>query len=241
MGKRIIKLTESDLRLIVKRVLKESITETGPGEEERITTSTQNGNLPISNLDYIVDPKGRKSNILLDKQASKDFNDMVIVAKNNDFNDKEGSVDITVSQGYREIGSKERGCLDGFTQWCAWLKWNQNPKYAARPGTSNHGWGKAVDVENCRKGGKVHNWLSKYGKYFGFFPYTAEDWHWDYKPEKKELPPKMDILPHQEIPIKDKYKFYNEPLVDLKTLSHEVMNSNIDRPDTINLTSKRKK
>ena len=61
--KKIVRLTESDLRRIVKRVLKES--ETGPGEEEKITTSNQNGNLSPSKLDYVINPKGKKTNILL--------------------------------------------------------------------------------------------------------------------------------------------------------------------------------
>ncbi len=46
----------------------------------------------------------------------------------------------------------------------------------ARPGTSNHGWGLAVDVG----GGPQRAWLRTNGHRFGFKTIPREPWHWEY-------------------------------------------------------------
>lgn len=51
---------------------------------------------------------------------------------------------------------------------------------AAVPGTSNHGWGRAVDIDTA--GGTVE-WLRANGNRFGFFEdVPGEPWHWTYRP-----------------------------------------------------------
>lgn len=62
---------------------------------------------------------------------------------------------------------------------------------AAKPGTSNHGWGLAIDFPETRDygfGGKYHLWLKAYSKRYGWVhhkvyeegsPY-AEAWHFEY-------------------------------------------------------------
>lgn len=51
---------------------------------------------------------------------------------------------------------------------------------AAVPGTSNHGWGRAVDIDTS--GGTVE-WLRANGDRFGFFEdVPGEPWHWTYRP-----------------------------------------------------------
>lgn len=47
---------------------------------------------------------------------------------------------------------------------------------AARPGTSFHGWGLAVDVGE----GAQRTWLAKNGASFGFETISREPWHWQY-------------------------------------------------------------
>lgn len=47
---------------------------------------------------------------------------------------------------------------------------------AAVPGTSNHGWGLAVDIQ----GGQRKGWLRKMADKFGFTSIPREDWHWEY-------------------------------------------------------------
>lgn len=59
---------------------------------------------------------------------------------------------------------------------------------AAVPGTSIHGWGKAVDFDNLRFGTREYEWLKSYAWFYGWNhpgwaePGTgsAEAWHWEW-------------------------------------------------------------
>ncbi|MGZ4679236.1 MAG: M15 family metallopeptidase [Ilumatobacteraceae bacterium] len=54
----------------------------------------------------------------------------------------------------------------------------QNGGWAAVPGTSEHGWGLAVDVDVDKTG---LAWLRANGATYGFVePATREPWHWEY-------------------------------------------------------------
>jgi hypothetical protein len=135
----------------------------------------KNGELPDGELKDVTNPDG--SNIKLSVIAVNPYKKMV-----ETYNQETGG-NMNSSQGYRDCGSPERGCKDGFTQWCAWYKWNKNPKYAADPRNgckSNHGLGCAVDVKNCKDGSKIHNWLKANASRFGFKPYSRESWHWEH-------------------------------------------------------------
>ncbi|MGA4668440.1 peptidoglycan-binding protein [Propionibacteriaceae bacterium Y1923] len=53
---------------------------------------------------------------------------------------------------------------------------------AARPGTSNHGWGLAVDVSVSPYGSTMYNWLNANAGKWGFDDdVSGEPWHWAYK------------------------------------------------------------
>ena len=54
---------------------------------------------------------------------------------------------------------------------------------AARPGTSNHGWGTALDLGGGAnsKGTKQNDWLMTNASRFGFSTIPREPWHWEYK------------------------------------------------------------
>ena len=134
-----------------------------------------NGQLSDSELSPIVSPSGGQTNNRLNTAAAKDFNAMVKAAYD------EAKLNLTVSQGYRHLGSKNEGCSKGFTQWCAWIKYKSGKgNLAANPGSSNHGLGAAVDVENCKKGSPIHTWLTKNASRFNFYPLASESWHWDH-------------------------------------------------------------
>ena len=54
-------------------------------------------------------------------------------------------------------------------------------QYAAKPGTSNHLTGRAVDLKVTNN--TTLNWLKKNGVKYGFgYNYYKEDWHWEYNP-----------------------------------------------------------
>ena len=167
---------------------------------------SENGKLNVSNLKKLINPDGSESDNYLTPQASDDFNKMVEAAK------KDG-VKIKSGQGYRHLGSEEEGCGKGFTQWCAWKKYKSGTgALAAKPGTSNHGLGLAVDIKHCKKGGEVHNWLIKNAEKFKFYPFSKESWHWTYgfregqKPQSTEVenePEKTDSFIPEPIPDKE--------------------------------------
>ena len=49
---------------------------------------------------------------------------------------------------------------------------------AATPGTSNHGWGKAVDVNTSAAGTA---WLRAHAAAYGFHTIPREPWHWEFR------------------------------------------------------------
>lgn len=57
---------------------------------------------------------------------------------------------------------------------------------AAIPGTSNHGFGLAVDFANTTNLSKLttsdplYIWLAENAKNYGFKRIEKEDWHWEY-------------------------------------------------------------
>jgi len=138
---------------------------------------SSNGNIPDGQLVNLVDPDGNQTKNKLNPLAAKDYNDMVKTA----YDETDGKIEIKVSQGYRPLGSREEGCGKGFTQWCAWIKYKSGKgNRAAKPGTSNHGKGSAIDVKHCRRGSKVHTWLVDNASRFNFKPLSSEPWHWDH-------------------------------------------------------------
>ena len=48
----------------------------------------------------------------------------------------------------------------------------------ARPGTSQHEIGLAIDFDNCSYGSRSHNWLRANAGRFGFRQLPSESWHW---------------------------------------------------------------
>ena len=54
---------------------------------------------------------------------------------------------------------------------------------AAVPGTSNHGWGTAVDL-NVRSNPGAFQWLQANAAKYGFNNIPREPWHWEIKPNK---------------------------------------------------------
>lgn len=48
----------------------------------------------------------------------------------------------------------------------------------ARPGTSQHEWGTAIDFGRCSVGSTSHSWLSKNAATYGWINWPVESWHW---------------------------------------------------------------
>jgi zinc D-Ala-D-Ala carboxypeptidase len=90
---------------------------------------------------------------------------------------------ICITDSYRTLASQQR-------------VYYEKPGMAAVPGTSNHGWGLALDlgcgVQTYRS--TEFNWLKQHGARFGWVhPSWAEHspfepWHWEYEPGTKTQP-----------------------------------------------------
>lgn len=126
-----------------------------------------NGKMPKSKLDELSWAKGE----YLRPDAAKDFEKL-----NKAFKKKFGS-DIQVTDSYRDYAEQVR------------LK-NIKGKWAATPGTSNHGWAMAVDLGSGINnfGTEQHEWMKRNASEYGWkHPDWAEPsgslpepWHWEY-------------------------------------------------------------
>jgi len=99
---------------------------------------------------------------------------------------------LSISSGFRSLAVQEafipekgwtrKPGLEGAAQGNT-----SNYGLATTPGTSNHGWGLAIDV-NLLDGyfGEMKKWLDKNGRTWGFYPIPSnpdgtESWHFDYR------------------------------------------------------------
>lgn len=122
-----------------------------------------NGRIP---LDALTDIGGGHR---LENSAASAWNEMVADAKAD-------GVSLSPGSSYRDFAGQQR------------VRAEKGGKVAtAKPGTSVHGWGKAVDVS----GGEAQAWLRKNGGKYGWvWPEWAqrkgtksfEPWHFEYRP-----------------------------------------------------------
>ena len=98
---------------------------------------------------------------------------------------------LTTSSTYRGMTNKETstgsngGGSDGQIELFDY--WDGNTTYCAKPGRSNHQTGIAADLAGLKRENDTSakfKWLQSNAKKFGFKNYSAECWHWDYKPSE---------------------------------------------------------
>lgn len=84
--------------------------------------------------------------------------------------------DVHVNDSYRPLGAPGDLARGRWSQWAAWERYQQGGNLAARPGTSNHGLGMALDLSP-----DTINAVAKYGDLFGWnHAHTdapSEPWH----------------------------------------------------------------
>lgn len=106
----------------------------------------------------------------------------VSFAKMNAAFKKDTGKDLAVTDSYRSLESQVSVAA-------------RKPGFAARPGTSNHGWGLALDLGGGTSSGsgEQYDWLvANAGKYGWENPDWAkrnsyELWHWEYVPGRKDM------------------------------------------------------
>lgn len=123
----------------------------------------QNGRLGSNDLETISIPGHGETHHRLNKEAEEDYERMVKAAA-------EDGVTWQITDSYRNYDqqvqvAKEKGL------------YNQGG-YAAVPGTSNHGWGAALDL---KLDAKAQAWMNANAKDYGFTSIPREPWHWEHK------------------------------------------------------------
>ncbi|MFP5503229.1 MAG: peptidoglycan-binding protein [Candidatus Sericytochromatia bacterium] len=103
-------------------------------------------------------PMVRRMGALISVKIADQFDRLVEAAR------KDG-VTIAITSGYRSYDE----------QVVLWNKYGRNPARVARPGTSNHQKGEAIDFKNI---GNAWAWLKQNAHKFGFHNYPPEPWHY---------------------------------------------------------------
>ena len=114
----------------------------------------------------------------LEKEAAKSWNAFANMMK------KQHGFDVGVNDSYRPLGKPGDAKRGVWSQWAAWEKYqNGTGNLAARPGTSNHGLGRALDLPQA-----TVDAVRKYGDLFGWnhahSDAQSESWHHLYLPSQ---------------------------------------------------------
>jgi murein L,D-transpeptidase YcbB/YkuD len=88
--------------------------------------------------------------------------------------------DLHANDSYRALGRQGDLARGVWSQWAAWERHRGGGPLAAKPGTSNHGWGTAVDVDKWSRWaidqiGASYGWAKKWSDA------PSEDWHLSWK------------------------------------------------------------
>ena len=131
----------------------------------------------------------------LNSEAASDYKKMVDAAKND-------GISWTITDSYRPYEIQDKIFdWDYFNKTRKKRKKGTSGTPVAYPGTSNHGWGSAVDL-GVKYGDKAHTWLVDNASKFGFSnPFKnprTEPWHWEHLSSAKKL--KSGSEPVKEIP-----------------------------------------
>lgn len=103
-------------------------------------------------------PMVRRQGKLIGAKVAEQFDRMVEAARQD-------GVTLRITSGYRSYDE----------QVVLWNKYGRNPARVARPGTSNHQKGEAIDFGNI---GSAWSWLKQNAHRFGFKNYPPEPWHY---------------------------------------------------------------
>jgi hypothetical protein len=133
----------------------------------------KNGEIPESKLRVINNASKYKGDVTSDggkirlfEKASIALDRLIIAAE-------QANIPVKINSGYRTYNDQVRVRA-------------QYPNDSATPGTSNHGFGLAVDfatpgLARIKPGDKLYDWLIINGLKYGFDRIKRESWHWEYQ------------------------------------------------------------
>lgn len=121
--------------------------------------------------------------------------------------------DLILNDAYRDYAKQ----VEARTFWCNRGACN----YAAVPGTSNHGWALAIDINVGRTdwGSPIYIWMKvNAGRYGWIHPawaepggYAPEAWHWEYTGTYTPTQPEPATPPAEETKDDDMFKLIQAP------------------------------
>ena len=133
----------------------------------------KNGEIPDTKLRLINNASKYKGAITSDggrirlyEKASIALDKLIVAAEAS-------GITVKINSGYRTYDDQVRVRA-------------QYPNDSAKPGTSNHGFGLAVDfatpgLKKVKPGDKLYDWLIVNGPKYGFERIEKETWHWEYQ------------------------------------------------------------
>lgn len=153
-----------------------------------------NGQLPPSQLAPIA-PNGH-----LCKPAAKSWNAFARYCR------VKHGVYVQVTDSYRKLGKPGDLNRGVWSQWAAWEKYQRGGNLAARPGTSNHGWGLAVDVP-AQTQSAIARWGGPFGWSKQWSDAPSEPWHFRWSAanaQRKVINQWCQVQPGETIRYRDK-------------------------------------
>jgi LAS superfamily LD-carboxypeptidase LdcB len=139
----------------------------------------KNGEIPESKLRSITNPTKYKGAISSDSGRVRLYDKASIALDKLIAAAEKSGITVKINSAYRTVEDQKRvyaeNCPGGI---CKIL--------TAKPGTSNHGFGLAVDfatpeLARIKNGDKLYEWLVKNGATYGFARIKKETWHWEYQ------------------------------------------------------------
>jgi hypothetical protein len=179
------------------RIIEVSISTTGDFSTDRGGASREiegityrNGQMPDNKLREITNASKYKGAITSDgrrirlyEKASLALDKLIVAAE-------AAGIPVKINSAYRTVPDQIRvwgeNCSNPYNpgvQKCQ-VRPGQGP--AAIPGTSNHGYGLAVDfatsgLRRIRPGDQLYDWLAANARTYGFKRIASESWHWEYQ------------------------------------------------------------
>jgi hypothetical protein len=179
--------------LTVLIIYDQNASPTTPGVAQLYSAGYRNGLISLADLTKV-------GGYYLYKDAAEAYKSMSAAATQK-------GITLIIADTYRALGG-EYGQINtvGKKGWygrSAPKDTTQVEGLAAQPGTSNHGWGLAIDFDQSfvwqtadGNGSSAHNWLAINAANFGFSRDRKEPWHWNYvKPLEMPIQSSTNKLP----------------------------------------------
>ncbi|MFW6034190.1 MAG: M15 family metallopeptidase [bacterium] len=159
-----------------------------PAKKPESRDLTDAGFPRVPGCDATAPPKGSVGNGRLDPEAH-----LCPIGKHHMLRPDAAAAFLAMNRAYHEDTGNYLCVTDSYrTLDQQYSLKARKPYLAATPGTSNHGWGVALDLSCGAQSfrGAAHNWLERHGADYGWVnpPWARpngskpEPWHWEYRP-----------------------------------------------------------